>query len=575
MYKRLGRLWFYLNKTQKLLLVGVILLMIFAAAAEAFSIGVLLPFLGVLLNPELAYKNPYLLIFIEEFKLFDHHKLIWAITFAFVFAALFAALVRMLMVWSQIGLAYRIGSDLGEDIYRRILFQPYSFHMSINSSQVIADVSKKADHVVSEIILPCLVVVSSVVLIFGIGSMLAILNPFIAASSGLGFGLIYIVVMISTKFRVSRYGDIINKQQTLLIKTLQEAIGSIRDIIIDGAQEMYLTIYKRTDKPLRQAQAKNLIIGAFPRYLIEGVSVALIAIFCCWLASKEGGVQALIPTMGVLVLGAQKVLPLLQLAYVNFTQIRGGQSALSDVLNILDKPLPYVNKSIEILFKEKILLRGISYRYPDDSKLILKDIFLQINKGDRIGIVGSTGSGKSTLLDLIMGLLVPERGNVIVDGVFINSDNCNAWQRHIAHVPQSIYLTDSSVMENIAFGVPLELINIEKVEMAAKKAHIADVIESWDAKYMTNVGERGARLSGGQMQRIGLARALYRNANLIILDEATSALDNETEFAIMSTINELDSEITILIVAHRLTTLKSCNKIVRIENGEIVTNEQY
>lgn len=569
MNERLIKLWRYLDRSQKKRVTGVAALMIIAAVAEVFSIGMMIPFLGVLLNPELVVNNSFLSPLIRHFELFEREQLIFGVTALFVGAVLIAALIRVLLIWSQIGLAYRIGSDLGEAVYRRILFQQYRFHADINSSQVIVGVSRRADQVVNEVVLPCMVVVSSGILIFAIAGMLAVLNPLVALSAAFGFGLIYFVVMLATRFRISRYGKVVNRQHTEVVKALQEALGGIRDIIIDGTQDLHCKIYKRADLPLRRAQASNLIIGGVPRYVIEGVTVALIAVFSCWLASTEGGLQAMIPTLGVLVLGAQKTLPLLQLAYVNFTQIQGGQAALEDVLQLLDRPLPVLDKSAVVEFSETIHLDDVWFRYQSESAWVLRKLSLQILKGDRIGFVGGTGSGKSTLLDIVMGLLSPECGALLIDGVHIAEQNCGAWQRHIAHVPQSIYLTDASVLENIAFGVPVDQIDLDRARRAAEMAQIAEVIEAWELGYQTVVGERGARLSGGQRQRIGLARALYKNADVIVLDEATSALDNETETAVMSAIEALDSDITILIVAHRLTTLRGCNKIVRLENGEI------
>lgn len=569
MFNKLKRLWGQLYSSQRLQIVGVVALMILAAGAEIFSIGMLLPFLGVLFNPEMKEKNSLIEFIYQHFQQSNHGQIVWGITLFFVFAVLFAASIRVMLLWSQIRVASRIGADLSESLYRSILTRPYIFHTNTNSSQVIVGVSRKADSVVNEIILPCMVVVSSAILIVSISIFLALLNPVVAMSAAVGFGSLYFCVMLATRFRIARYGQTINNQQSAIIKVLQEALGSIRDVIIDGAQELYCKAYKKVDAPLRRAHANNLIIGGAPRYLIEGASVALIAFFSCWLSTQEGGIQAIIPTLGVLILGAQKMLPMLQLSYVNFTQIQGSQAALEDVLEILEHPIPRVNQSAVIQFERELLIDHVFYKYKDDADWAVKNVSLKISKGDRIGFVGGTGSGKSTLLDLIMGLLSPMDGKITVDDVVVSEENCRAWQRHIAHVPQSIYLTDASICENIAFGVPINEIDFELVRRAAEKAQIADLIESMKDGYYTEVGERGARLSGGQRQRIGLARALYKNTDLIVLDEATSALDNDTEAAVISAIENLGPSVTILMVAHRLTTLRGCNKIVTVQNGQI------
>ncbi len=573
--KRLILLWSHMGGGLRFRSGIVLVLMILAAFSEIFSLGLLVPFLGVLLSPASALENNYLAPILQRFAIQEHDRLVLAITFIFVLAALAAAIIRIALFWSQIRLAYGMGSELSSSIYRRVLLQPYKFHTETNSSQVVADVSRKADRVVNEVILPSMVLVSSTTLIAAIAVTLTVVNPVVALSAAAGFGVVYLLVMMATRFRVSRYGEILNKQQTEVIKVLQEALGGIRDIIIDRAQEVYCRIYRRADLPLRRAQANNLIIGGSPKYLIEGLSIALIAAFSGWLAIEQGGLQGMIPTLGVLVLGAQKTLPQLQLAYVNVTQIRGGLAALNDVLRVLELPISDVDKSAVVEFHRGIVLDHIWYRYREDSNWVLRGINLEFSKGDRIGLVGQTGSGKSTMLDLMMGLLVPSSGALVIDGIPITEKNCWAWQTNIAHVPQSIYLSDATVAENIAFGVPINEIDLAKVRKAADSAQIADTIEGWEHGYLTVVGERGARLSGGQRQRIGLARAFYKNADVIILDEATSALDGDTESAVMKALETLDDKITVIIVAHRLTTLSCCNKIVRLKSGVVESIGSY
>jgi len=266
----------------------------------------------------------------------------------------------------------------------------------------------------------------------------------------------------------------------------------------------------------------------------------------------------------------------LQQAYSSYSSIKGSQSSFNDVINLLEQPLPnYVNQPLAqpIPFKKEIVLDSISFRYTEETPWILKDINLKLTKGKRIGFIGVTGSGKSTLLDIIMGLLPPTEGRLSIDGQPITSNNRRSWQAHIAHVPQNIYLSDSTIEENIAFGIAQENINHEQVIKAAKQAQIAELIDDWPEQYQTFVGERGIRLSGGQRQRIGIARALYKQANVLIFDEATSALDNETEQAVMEAIEGLGRDLTILIIAHRLTTLKGCDQIIELTaEGISITN---
>ena len=304
-----------------------------------------------------------------------------------------------------------------------------------------------------------------------------------------------------------------------------------------------------------------------PRYALEALGMLLISALAYMLALQPNGIAKAIPVLGVLALGAQRLLPILQLAYSSLSTIQGGQASLKDALELLEQPLPeYADQPPvrPLMFRKQIELKNLSFRYTEQTPLVLNNLNLEISKGSRTGFIGVTGSGKSTLLDVVMGLLQPTDGALEIDGQSITSANNRAWQAHIAHVPQAIYLSDSTIEENIAFGIPKGNIDHNRVKQAAQQAQIAHIIESWPKKYNTYVGERGIRLSGGQRQRIGIARALYKQADVIIFDEATSALDNDTEQAVMEAIESLGNELTILIIAHRLTTLKNCTQVVEI-----------
>ncbi len=569
MLEYISKLWLFLSLSQKYRVAGVVLLMILAAFSEVLSMGMMLPFLAALLNPEQLFDMVYVNAALEMLDLDKNTNLPLLITVFFSVVVVLAGLMRVLLMWSQIRLSYGIGAVLAEAIYRRVLFQPYSYHTDTNSSQVIASVTRKADQVVNEVILPCMVLVSSLTMVVSIVVMLTLMSPVIAFSAAGGFGIIYVIVVLITKYRVAKYGAIINFQQSLVIKTLQEALGSIRDIIIDGAQEAYCAIYKRADFPLRRALANNLIIGGLPRPMIEAVSVAMLAVFTYVYAYATGDLEAMIPSLGVLVLGAQKLLPLLQSVYINLIQMTSGKSALVDVIQILEMSIANKGVCTKLDFHKGIIFNDVFFKYKENTEWVLSGVNLKINPGDRVGFVGGTGCGKSTLIDLLMGLLEPSAGEILVDGQQINFANSGEWQCNIAHVPQTIYLSDSTVYENIAFGIPFDKIDYDRVHRAASRAQISNVIETWHDGYNSIIGERGARLSGGQRQRIGIARAFYKNASVIVLDEATSALDSQTETAVMAAIDNLGDEMTIIIVAHRITTLKGCNKIVQLKDGRV------
>ncbi|WP_419177023.1 ABC transporter ATP-binding protein [Desulfosediminicola sp.] len=546
--------------------------MFFASLAEILSIGAVLPFLGVLTSPELVFSHPVAQPLIELMGLSSPDQLLLPLTVAFGLAALIAGGMRLLLLWASTRLSFAVGADLSIDIYRRTLYQPYAVHCSRNSSEVINGIATKANGVIYSIIVPLLTLISSTVMLIAILVALIAVQPLIAIVAFGGFGLIYAVIIKLTRKQLLRDSARIAVESNRVIKSLQEGLGGIRDVLLDGSQSTFCQIYRDADIPLRRAQGNNMFIAGSPRFGMEALGMILIATLAYSLAIQPSGINSAIPVLGALALGAQRLLPALQQSYGAWSQIRGGQASLQDTLELLDQPMPVtvVAPALGALpFQQSITIKGLSFRYQLQMPWILKNLNLTIHKGSRVGFVGITGSGKSTLLDIVMGLLPPGAGGLIIDGCEITPSNNRAWQSRVAHVPQTIFLADSTIEENIAFGIPLKLIDSTRVKEAARQAQIADSIDSWPDKYQTLVGERGVRLSGGQRQRIGIARALYKRADVIIFDEATSSLDTETEQAVMQAIENLSSELTLLIIAHRLTTLKNCTQIVELANGEI------
>jgi ATP-binding cassette subfamily B protein len=349
-------------------------------------------------------------------------------------------------------------------------------------------------------------------------------------------------------------------------------LGGIRDVLIDGNQAAYCKIYSNADLKLRRAQGSNFFISSSPRYSMEALGMLLIAGLAYSLSQQANGIENAIPILGALALGAQRLLPVMQQMYSSWASIQGGQASLQDALEFLDQLLPEyadIHAIHPLPFKHHISLKDLSFRYGSQAPYVIKKLNLTIAKGSRVGFIGTTGSGKSTLLDIVMGLLQPTEGTLEIDNQAITSGNQRNWQVHIAHVPQAIFLSDSSIEENIAFGVPKDKIDYQLVRQAAQQAQIADSIENWPKQYQTFVGERGIKLSGGQRQRIGIARALYKQADVIIFDEATSALDSDTEHAVMQAIENLSESLTILIIAHRLSTLKNCTHVIELSNAGI------
>ena len=572
------RLWWHLSRRRQrqfLLLLGLTLI---SAFAEVVSLGALLPFLTVLVEPERVFDYPRVASMAQAWGITSANQLILPLTVAFCLAALLAGALRMLMLWASTRVAYACASDLSIDVYRRALYQPYRAHLARNSSQVISGVTTKVNDVAFGVLQSLPTLVSSLVLLGAIFCTLAVINPVVAFVAALGFGTIYSVIVFMSRRRLRINSQRINYEHTQIIKVLQEGLGSIRDVLLDGTQSVFCDIYRKADVPLRRAQGSNLFISASPRYAMEALGMVLIAVLAYQLSRQTGGVSTALPVLGALALGAQRMLPALQQIYSSWTNIQGSQTSLTAIIDFLNQPLPAHSFLVGLPlleFKKSIKFQNVSFRYANDGPKVLDSLNLTILKGARVGIVGSTGSGKSTLLDLLMGLLDPTQGEITIDDLSLTDLRRQAWQRMIAHVPQSIYLTDATVAENIAFGIPVSEIDMERVRYAAYQAQIDSFIESRPSGYLSLLGERGVSLSGGQRQRIGIARALYKKASILVFDEATSALDNETEQAVMQAIEGLSEDFTILIITHRLTTLKNCTKIIELSEGAIKHTESY
>lgn len=573
----LHRLWRHINPRRRGQFGLLLVLMLAASFAEILSIGAVLPFLGVLTAPEQVFAHPAARPIIQALGLTAPAQLLLPLTIAFGAAAFIAGAMRLLLLWASTRISFATGADLSINIYRRTLYQPYAVHCARNSSEIITGISSKTNQTITVITMFLTLVSSMVMLIFILLALLAV-DPFMALAVFGGFGLIYGAIISLTRKQLLRDSQRIAHESGQVIKSLQEGLGGIRDVLIDGSQATYCQIYRNADLPLRRAQGNNTFISASPRFAMEALGMLLISALAYTLSQQADGINKAIPVLGALALGAQRLLPVLQQAYAAWSTIRGGQTSLQDTMDLLDQSLPdHADQPTAqpMPFNHSICLNQLGFRYSPQTPYVLKNLDLTILKGSRVGFIGTTGSGKSTLLDIVMGLLQPTDGRLEVDEQAITLANTRAWQAHIAHVPQAIFLADSTIEENIAFGVPKDQIDQQRVREAAQQAQIADSIETWPKQYQTFVGERGIRLSGGQRQRIGIARALYKQADVIIFDEATSALDNETEKAVMQAIEGLSKDLTLLIIAHRLTTVKSCTQIVELGEGGIKRSGSY
>ena len=542
------------------------------AVAELMTIGAVLPFLALVADPARAAELPGFSIFLALTGAGPGDDLVMRAAVLLIVATLAAAAMRVTILWITQGFVIGFSHDIGTAIFSRMLRQPYSYYVTRNPSELLASIEKV--HILTfGTLLPLLNAISATLIASAIIALLLWIEPFTAAIAAVAVALLYLGVSIVTRPRLRANSQILAQTATARIQAIQEGLGGIRDILLGNSQHVFEENFRRLDLRYRRAHARNLFMNGAPRFLIEAAGVIVLVLLALTLSLRPGGIVAAIPVLGALALGAQRLLPLLQQAYVGWSAFAGNAGMVEDVIALIRAPIlsvPAAGHQVRPTpFETDIVFDKVSLSYPDRTPA-LRGIELRIAKGERIGLVGTTGSGKSSLLDLLMALIEPSDGEIRIDGERLDDRMRPSWQAQIAHVPQSLYLADGSIASNIAFAEPEESIDPARVEEAARLAQLHEFIAALPEGYETKVGERGIRLSGGQRQRIGIARALYKQAGVLIFDEATGALDRKTEKAIMAEVAALGREITMIVVAHRTSALTLCDRIVRLEGGRIV-----
>jgi ATP-binding cassette subfamily B protein len=563
----------HIDKKRKIQFLFLLALTFFTGIVEILCIASVLPFVKSITDVNFFKQNYTLLNF---FILESREDAIIVTGLIFSLLSLITSISKCSLIYFTARLTYGITAEISIQIYKAKLHDTYINHINKNSSATIAAVTQKV--VLTSMTLNAIInFISSCFLFLCVASVLIWVNPKIMFIIMLSFTILYFLLIILGGKTLRRSSRIINEEQSHIVECLQNGLGAIRDIIIDKTQDFYINIFKKASFIKSKRESLIAFIQFSPRHIFEGFAIIITVLFVIFWTSIKGNINnifIIFPILAALALGAQKIIPLINSVYLNFSIVRGNASQVAEVIEILDEYL-IKKKETESIPKKKInftnsiLFENISFCYNKTQEYILENINCEIKKGSRVGIVGKTGEGKSTLLDLIMGLLPPTNGKIKIDGVKLCKETIDSWQSKIAHVPQNVFLSDTSFLENIAFGVDPQKINLEKVKLAAKKSQCHDFIMKLEKGYDEIVGERGAKLSGGQIQRLGLARALYKNAEVIIFDEATNSLDYETEKLIIKELNHLDRDLTVIIVAHRLNTLENCDLILEIKDGHV------
>ena len=556
-----------LEKKEKFLVVSIFILFVVAAFVELITISTLIPFLSVMLDEGITYSNFNFKYLIFSEKIFSNDPFLY-ITLLFVLIIAIATLLKFLILKSNLIITKALGLKISKIVFTNVIEQSYIEYSRKNSSEYISIIENKVDILVS-FIYRFFQTLSSLLIITAVLGTLLIINFKVTITFFIIITCIYFFIYKVFKKKLVKIDKVVAYNLNQRVKIVQETIAIFRQIKLDNLSEYFKKLFETKNTIIREGEQKLAIIGNFPKIIIEGGAIILIALLSYLLVTKNIYEEKYILTIvGTIVFGASRILPLIQNIFYNITYIVGQQKAVMDVIDFFTNNYnlkEIYKKNLE--FKNNINFRNVSFGYIQNQNII-EDINLTIKKNLIIGLVGKTGSGKSTFVDLLSGLLIPNSGEITVDNVPI-TDSFDNWRKKISYIDQKITLIDSTIAENIALGIDKNQIDLKLLEKVLQQSECSEFINNLPDKYLTLVGERGIRLSGGQIQRIGIARALYKNSEILILDEPTSALDLNTENLIMKSIDKLKYTKTIILITHRTSILKSCQEVYSLQNKKI------
>jgi ABC-type multidrug transport system fused ATPase/permease subunit len=563
----------------------IILVSVFFITSLLETLGVLsiLPFVAVLSNPKLIETNNFLNILYQKTVLIgitDEIKFIIFLGFSSFFGIIISIIFRISSIYLIGRFSFKTESSISAKLMENYLHQPYVWFLDKNSSNVSKTILTEVNHVIHGALVPAINLLSHSLLTFFLFLTLFFINPILTLVITFVLSISYALIYYLTRHYLFRLGTERLKSNTNRFSILNEAFGAFKAIKISGLEEIYIKNYRKSAHQYAKTQSISQIFIFTPRFILEGVAFGAAILIVILLINQGKSFTSIVPILSIYVFAGYRLIPSLQQIYAALSQLHFSKESLNILYKDFKSFTYFESSSSKIepmIFAKNIKLNNICYHYPNSRKFTLKNINIIIPINHKIGIVGITGSGKTTLVDVIIGLINPEKGIISVDDNLINDSNKRSWQKNIGYVPQQIYLADKSIKNNIAFGINSDEINLEQVKLAAKISNLHEfVMSELPENYNTIVGERGVRLSGGQIQRIGIARALYHNPQLIIFDEATSSLDNFTEKVIMEAVDNLNNKnVTIIHIAHRLDSLKNCNKIYLLNEGKIEDQGSY
>ena len=554
----------------------ILLLMIFGMGlVDMLGVASIMPFIAVLSNPEIIDSNS-ILNFIykvsENFGVTNKSQFIFLFGILVFSLLIFSLSFKALTIYAQIRFSAMREYSIGKRLVAGFLNQPYSWFLNRHSADLGKTILSEVSLVISHGIKPIMNLITYSTITLMLVTLLVLVDPKLSIIVGLTLGIAYSIIYKFTRSFLKRIGEERMRANEERFKIITEAFGAAKEIKVSNLEQIYTQRFSKPAKTAARHAASAQLISNLPKYALEAIAFGGMVLMVLYLISRSGTLVEALPIISLYAFAGYRLMPAIQQIYVSISQLRYIGSSLDSLYDDLKDMKKFNDNSENNFFplKKEIKLNNVNFNYPNSQRTTLKNINLIIPSRATVGLVGSTGSGKTTLVDIILGLFVPNSGNLLVDGQIITKNNIRSWQKSIGYVPQQIFLADDTVAANIAFGKEKKEINQKDVELASKVANLHEFVDKeLPQSYNTTIGERGVRLSGGQRQRIGIARALYHKPQVLILDEATSALDNLTEQAVMQAVHNLGKDITIILIAHRLSTVKKCDKIFLLEKGQL------
>ena len=566
------------EKKRAILLMSMTIIM---ALVDTIGVASILPFIAVLVNPDLVETNIILHNLFQIFGLVGVETIrefLFALGIAVFILLIFSLIFKSLIIYAQSRFIEMRQYSIAKRLVETYLHQPYSWFLNHHSADLGKNILSEIDYIVQGGLKPFLEIVSRGVVIIALVSLLFVANPIIASITCLLLGGTYCLIFLFIRGYLNQLGERRVNSNKLRFLAITEVFGAVKEVKVAGLEKIYIKRFIDPAQIFAKTNASTAVISQLPRFVLEATAFGGMLLIILFMMSQTGSFNDALPLISLYAYAGYRLMPALQQIYSYFIELRlvgPSLDVLSEDIKNFDTPNMNYQQN-KIFIKKDIILKNVNFTYPNTSRITLKNLNITIPSKTTVGIIGTTGSGKTTTVDIILGLLKPQEGYLKIDGNLITDHNIRSWQKSIGYVPQQIYLSDDTIAANIAFGEDPKTIDYSIVEKVSKIANLHNfVIEELPNNYQTNIGERGIRLSGGQRQRIGIARALYHNPQVLILDEATSSLDNQTEKAVMDAVDNLRMEITIIIIAHRLSTVKNCNNIFILEKGELINQGTF